>query len=71
MQILGHGLPPAYVFESLRAIVTHQALEAKTLVWGAGLAGFYILLACWVFARVYRYAVRTGLFARYSAESVS
>lgn len=30
-----------------------------------------IVLAGWVFQRVYRYAVRTGLLARYSAESVS
>jgi ABC-2 type transport system permease protein len=31
----------------------------------------YIVLASWLFAAVYRYAVRTGLIARYSAESVS
>ena len=30
-----------------------------------------ILLACFFFARVYHQAVRTGLLARYSAESVS
>ncbi len=30
-----------------------------------------ILLACWFFTRVYRYAVRTGLIARYSAETLS
>jgi ABC-2 type transport system permease protein len=36
-----------------------------------GLAVLYILLACWFFTRVYRHAVRTGLIARYSAESVS
>ena len=31
----------------------------------------YILLACWLFTRLYRYAVRSGLLARYSAESMS
>jgi ABC-2 type transport system permease protein len=30
-----------------------------------------VLLAGWCFTRVYRHAVRTGLIARYSAESVS
>ncbi len=29
------------------------------------------VLACLVFAAIYRHAIRTGLIARYSAESVS
>jgi len=35
------------------------------------LAMLYVVLACWFFANVHRYAVRTGLIARYSAETVS
>jgi ABC-2 type transport system permease protein len=31
----------------------------------------YILLAGWYFTRIYRHAVRTGLIARYSAETAS
>jgi len=31
----------------------------------------YLLLACAFFASVYRYAIRTGLIARYSAETVA
>ena len=31
----------------------------------------FVLLACLVFTAVYRYAIRTGLIARYSAETVS
>ena len=38
---------------------------------GSCLAALYLVLACWFFARIYRYAVRTGLIARYSAESLS
>jgi ABC-2 type transport system permease protein len=30
-----------------------------------------ILLASWFFTRMYKHAVRTGLIARYSAETVS
>ena len=41
------------------------------LLIAAGLAALYIVLACWIFARTYRHAVRTGLIARYSAETVS
>jgi len=35
------------------------------------LAGLYLVLACLAFAAVYRHAIRTGLIARYSAETVS
>ena len=35
------------------------------------LAIAYLALACLYFASVYRYAIRTGLIARYSAETVS
>jgi ABC-2 type transport system permease protein len=41
------------------------------LLVGGVLAVLQVLLAGWVFARIYRYAVRTGLLARYSAESVT
>ena len=41
------------------------------LAAGAALAVLYVLLAGWFFLRVYRRAVRTGLIARYSAESLS
>jgi ABC-2 type transport system permease protein len=71
MQFIGHLLPPSYVFEGMRAIVTGGAFSGATLLWGVGLAVLYILLACGFFLSVYRHAVRTGLIARYSAESVS
>ena len=71
MQYVSRVLPPSYVFEGLRAIVTGQPWSATTLVWAMVLAVVDVLVACWVFARVYRYAVRTGLIARYSAETVS
>jgi ABC-2 type transport system permease protein len=71
MRFIARLLPPSYVFEGMRAIVSGGAFSATALLWGVGLAVLYILLACWFFTRVYRYAVRTGLIARYSAESVS
>jgi ABC-2 type transport system permease protein len=71
MQWIAHALPPAYVFESLRALVHGQAVSFMPLFTGIGLACFYILLAVWIFKRVYRHAVRSGLIARYSAETVS
>ncbi|HVZ78683.1 MAG TPA: ABC transporter permease [Gemmatimonadaceae bacterium] len=71
MQGISYALPPSHVFEGLRAIVAGRAPSPVGLAWGAVLAAGYLLLACWGFARVYRYGVRTGLIARYSAESVT
>lgn len=71
MQSVSHILPPAYVFESLRTIVRGGDVTGAALFWGASLAILDLLLACWVFTRVYEHAVRTGLIARYSAESTA
>jgi ABC-2 type transport system permease protein len=71
MQSIARLLPASYVFEGMRAIVAGQGVSRMSLVAGGALAIVDLLLACWVFARVYRYAVRTGLIARYSAESVT
>lgn len=71
MQAVAHALPPAYVFEGMRAVVTGAPVSTGTLAAGAGLAVAYLALAGFGFGRVYRRAVRTGLIARYSAESVN
>jgi len=71
MQPVARLLPPAYVFEGMRAVVARGAAPGAPLALGAALAAVDIVLACWIFARVHRYAVKTGLIARYSAESVS
>jgi ABC-2 type transport system permease protein len=71
MQGLAHLLPPSYVFEGMRAILGGGELEASSLLIGAALALAYILLAYAFFASVHRRAIRTGLIARYSAETVS
>ena len=71
MQYVARGLPPSYVFEAMRVIVSGGGANWSALMWGASLAVLYILLSSWLFTRIYRKAVRTGLIARYSAESVS
>lgn len=71
MQLIARALPPSYVFEGMRTIVAGGVMPMSHLFWGVGLAVLYILLACAFFTHVYRHAVRTGLIARYSAESVS
>jgi ABC-2 type transport system permease protein len=71
MRALSRALPPSYVFEGLRAIVRHQGFDASLLVIGLALSLIYIVVAAIFFRHVYRFAVRTGLLARYSAESTA
>jgi ABC-2 type transport system permease protein len=71
MRVLSRMLPPAYVFENLRAIVLRHPGSAYALFWGAALDVMFLLLASWFFSYIYHHAVRTGLIARYSAESLS
>ena len=71
MRAISHLLPPSYVFEGMREIVAGRSAPAATLAFGFGLAILAILLACGFFVSVFRYVVKTGLIARYSAETVS
>ncbi len=71
MQYVSRLLPPSYVFESMRTILADQPVHWMGLFWGIALAVLYILAAGWFFTRIYRRAVRTGLIARYSAETLS
>jgi len=71
MQIIAQLLPLSYVFEGMRTIVAGGHVTSTALLISILLALFYIALSCLCFTRVYRYAVRVGLIARYSAESVA
>ena len=71
MQPFARILPPSYVFESLRAIVTGGRVQPASFVTGAVLALIYVIAAGWIFTRVHHHAVRSGLIARYSAETIT
>lgn len=71
MQHVSRLLPPSYVFESMRTILAGGPVSWPGLLWGLSLAALYIFLSGWLFTRIYRHAVRTGLIARYSAETLS
>ena len=70
MRVISRFLPPSYVFEQLRVIVSGGRASGIALIWSACLAVVYIMAAYRVFVRIYRHALRTGLIARYSAENV-
>lgn len=68
----GGGARPILVVDALRKRRGGAlAVSWPALGLAAALAAADIVLAGWLFARVYRHAVRTGLLARYSAETVS
>jgi ABC-2 type transport system permease protein len=71
MRAIAAILPPSYVFEGMRAVVAGEGAPWGQLAIAAGLALVYLVLACIFFGSVYRLAIRTGLIARYSAETVS
>lgn len=66
MQGVSYLMPAMYVFESLRASSPDTGLMA-----GLTMAVLYVVVACFIFVRVYRHALRSGLIARYSAETIS
>jgi ABC-2 type transport system permease protein len=70
MQAVAVILPPSHIFEALRTVIGGGRPAGSELAWAVGLALFYVLLSALTFTSVYRYVVRSGLLARYSAESV-
>jgi ABC-2 type transport system permease protein len=71
MQAISRILPPSYVFEGMRAIVRGARWNMSGLVIAVVLSLLYIAAAGIFFRHVFRVAVRTGLLARYSAESTA
>ncbi|MGH6888874.1 MAG: ABC transporter permease [Rhizomicrobium sp.] len=71
MRAISRALPPAYVFEGMRAIVRGTPWHMSDLAISFALSVFYIFAAALLFRQVYRTAVRTGLLARYTAESTA
>jgi ABC-2 type transport system permease protein len=71
MQAVASALPPSYVFETLRAALAGRPVALGDLLWSSALALVQLALSAAVFAAVHRYVMRSGLLARYSAESVS
>lgn len=69
MQGFARIIPPSYVFESARSIVSGGAADMQALAQGIGLSLLYVLLASLLFMRVFKRAVKSGRLARYSAES--
>jgi ABC-2 type transport system permease protein len=71
MQWVAHALPPSYVFEGMRSLLSGGGFPSGLLLRGVAVAALELLVAAYIYGRVYRRAVRTGLLARYSAEGAT
>jgi len=71
MRVVGFCLPPSYAFENLRALITGTEVPLASTLPALGLAGLWLVPAGLLFCRVYRDVMRSGVIARYSAESVT
>jgi ABC-2 type transport system permease protein len=70
MQAIAYAMPTSYVFENMRALAANGTASGTQLLAGLALSCVYVALAGFYFMRVYKRAVRTGVIARYSAESL-
>jgi ABC-2 type transport system permease protein len=71
MRAVATILPPSYVFEGMRSVVAGEPPPWDRLAIGGSLALLYLALACLFFLATYRAVIRSGLIARYSAETVT
>ncbi|MDD5449388.1 MAG: ABC transporter permease [Candidatus Omnitrophica bacterium] len=71
MRFISKLLPPSYIFDELRKIILGQPAAWHAFLLAGALAILYVILAYWFFKTVYQHALRSGLIARYSAETLS
>ncbi len=73
LQVIAKLMPPCYVFESIRSILsaeTPMTPLSSYLVIGFLLAVVYLLMMCKFFIHVYRYNLKTGAISRFNAEAL-
>ncbi|MBA4419037.1 MAG: ABC transporter permease [Syntrophus sp. (in: bacteria)] len=73
LRIVSKGIPPSYVFESMRTITATGSFPvnlASDLCIGALLALIYLWLSCLFFMSIYRSNLKKGSIARFNAEAL-
>ena len=71
MRAIAHALPPSYVFEGMRSLLGGGGFASGLLLRGSAVAALELVVAAYLYGRVYHRAVRTGLLARYTAEGAT
>lgn len=73
LRMIAKIIPPSYVFESFRAILTTGSFPRSLvpdLLISAALSVAYLLLASRFFVRIYKKNLRNGSIARFNAEAL-
>ena len=73
LQVVAKLMPPCYVFESMRSILSTGAFSTDLyvhLLIGASLAVLFLLVTYRFFIGIYRYNLKTGAIARFNAEAL-
>jgi ABC-2 type transport system permease protein len=73
LQVVAKLMPPCYVFESMRLIISTGTFPTGLfvdLLIGALLGIIYLLMVYKFFITIYRYNLRTGAIARFNAEAL-
>ena len=73
LQIIARLMPPCYVFESMRTILSTGSFPPDlyvSLLAGASLAMVFLLMTYKVFIMTYHYNLKTGAIARFNAEAL-
>lgn len=69
LQWLASVLPPTYVFEGMRAVISGKGLSLHNLILGGTLTLVSLGLATLFFSVIFRYVIRNGLITRFGAEN--
>ena len=70
LQWVSKIIPPSYAFEGIRSVVLTGTASIPQLLTGLALSGMYLLLTYFFFVYIYRFVLRNGLIARFSAETM-
>jgi len=73
LQVVARVMPPCYVFESMRAILSEGSFSNDlyvNLLIGSSLAVISLLIAYKFFIIIYRHNLKTGAIARFNAEAL-
>ena len=73
LQVVAKLMPPCYVFESVRGILSTGTFSPdllSNLLMGASIAVIYLLVMYRFFIGIYRYNLKNGAIARFNAEAL-
>ncbi len=73
LQMVAKLMPPCYVFESIRSILSTGTISGGlviNLLAGGLLTMVYLLVVYKFFIRIYRYNLKSGAIARFNAEAL-